>query len=476
MDTGKSKSSSKAERHDKNKGGLKEGQQSRGGAYRKSCLDMDEARLAQVFDDLATQKGLQVFEFGEYNDLGVTQAASPQGLIHCQHWIKGLLQVSDGTPRGMPLKQQILRFTSFNGTDMKHDIWSGSVCTKLLTIMNHWRRLKSNPERRRQALQKASCHNAALLSKLLALEPRFGQAWKNASEACKKAKKVSEESSRKGEDEACNKAADMTVDKSWIENGDDVSSEVSMDSKGYPMMLKTPDASKERSSLAAPSSGSKQSQSPPTAKKGRRSPKAAAAGGLKKGPVSPKAAGAKGLKEGQSPSAGQLPILSKKAVSHREALLQQAQEAAERLATMSPAAKRRKQKTSNEVKKKPAMGKRIAKRPAASMAGQRLETRPALKRPASQAAILQEQGSEIRPGFSGWLKVKAEKYTKQGYIKGWWGEAWTLLVACSEKQATNYPGGHGAVIDALLPHCDTQGMTKEKLVELRNDMLAQHKI
>ena len=66
--------------------------------------------------------------------------------------------------------------------------------------------------------------------------------------------------------------------------------------------------------------------------------------------------------------------------------------------------------------------------------------------------------------------------TKQGYIKGWWGEAWTLLVACSEKQATNYPGGHGAVIDALLPHCDTQGMTKEKLVELRNDMLAQHKI
>ena len=60
------------------------------------------------------------------------------------------------------------------------------------------------------------------MSKLLALEPRFGEAWKNASEACKKAKKVSEESSRKGEDEACNKAADMTVDKSWIENGDDV--------------------------------------------------------------------------------------------------------------------------------------------------------------------------------------------------------------------------------------------------------------
>jgi hypothetical protein len=70
--------------------------------------------------------------------------------------------------------------------------------------------------------------------------------------------------------------------------------------------------------------------------------------------------------------------------------------------------------------------------------------------------------------------VKAGKYTKQGYIQGCWGDKWILLVACTEKQAAQYPGGHGAVIDALLPHCGTQGMTKAKLVELRNGMLAQH--
>ena len=403
MDTGKPKSSSKAERPDQNQGGLEKGRDNRGGAFRKPCLDMDEERLGQLFDVVVAERGAKAFDCGEYNERKVAQAASATGLAHCQHWIKGLLQVSDDTPKARSLKQQIIGFSSFNGTDMKHEIWSGCVSFNLLTIMNHWRRLKCNPDRRRQALYKATSDTAAVLSELLALEPRFGEAWNNANEACKKAKK-----GQKGENDACHKAADMTVDRSWIENGDDVSSEVPMDSKGYPMMLKTPDASKERSSLAAPSSGSKQSQSPPTAKKGRRSPKGSAAGGLKKVPVSPKAAGAKGLKEGQSPSAGKLPILSKKAVSRREALLQQAQETAERLATMSPAAKKRKQKTSNEVKKKPAMGKRIAKRPAASMAEQRLETRPALKRPASQAAIGQEQGSEIRPGFSGWLKVNAE--------------------------------------------------------------------
>ena len=88
---------------------------------------------------------------------------------------------------------------------------------------------------------------------------------------------------------------------------------------------------------------------------------------------------------------------------------------------------------------------------------------------------MQELGPEIRPESSGWLKVKAGKYTNRGISKGggvtngfsWW------LVLRSKQLSTQ--GGHGAVIDALLPHCGTQGMTKAKLVELRNDMLAQHR-
>ena len=84
------------------------------------------------------------------------------------------------------MKMQILRFTHYNGTDMKHQLWAGSVSSKILTILNHWRRLKSNLERRRQALQKAAPKDAEILLELLALEPGHREAWKNANEACKK--------------------------------------------------------------------------------------------------------------------------------------------------------------------------------------------------------------------------------------------------------------------------------------------------
>ena len=44
------------------------------------------------------------------------------------------------------------------------------------------------------------------------------------------------------QDEACDKATDMEVDKSGLGDEDDVSSEVSTDSKGFTMILKTPEA------------------------------------------------------------------------------------------------------------------------------------------------------------------------------------------------------------------------------------------
>ena len=78
---------------------------------------------------------------------------------------------------------------------------------------------------------------------MLALEPGHGEVWKNASSAkeledpCKKAMEE--------QNEACDKATDMKVDNSGLGDEDDVSSEVSVDSKGFPKILKTPEASKE---------------------------------------------------------------------------------------------------------------------------------------------------------------------------------------------------------------------------------------
>ena len=98
MDTGKPKSSSKAERPDQNQGGLEKGRDNRGGAFRKPCLDMDEERLGQLFDVVVAERGAKAFDCGEYNERKVAQAASATGLAHCQHWINDLaLGVSSDT-------------------------------------------------------------------------------------------------------------------------------------------------------------------------------------------------------------------------------------------------------------------------------------------------------------------------------------------------------------------------------------------
>ena len=190
---------------------------------------------------------------------------------------------------------------------MKHEIWSGCVSFNLLTIMNHWRRLKCNPDRRRQALYKATSDTAAVLSELLALEPRFGEAWNNANEACKKAKK-----GQKGENDACHKAADMTVDRSWIENGDDVSSEVPMDSKGYPMMLKTPDASKERYQAGQHQAVARNKASHHPLPRKAEDLQGFSSRRPEKSPCITQSSWGQGPERRQSPSAGKLPILSKK--------------------------------------------------------------------------------------------------------------------------------------------------------------------
>ena len=143
--------------------GLEQGQESRRGPYRKPCLDMKEEEVSKVFDHIVTKHAAKAFDFGDYNSLQVAQAASAKGLVECQHWLRGLLPVCDGTPKGNPLKMQILRFTHYNGTDMKHQLWASSVSSKSLIVLNDWRRLKSNLERRRQALQKAAPKDAEIL-------------------------------------------------------------------------------------------------------------------------------------------------------------------------------------------------------------------------------------------------------------------------------------------------------------------------
>lgn len=171
----------------------------------------------------------------------------------------------------------------------------------------------------------------ASVQKLLDLEPGL-------SEACDKAKTSSAD--------ACEKAKEA----------DEISlSEVSLDSKGFPNMLRTPDTKK--GPAASSCRGLKESQAPQVLKGKTPSPK-------------------------NSRKKDNLPILlSKKARSHRDTLESQAAAAAERLAEKTP-----------EKKRKAKAGKR--KRPAATSSSQKAAKRPA-KRP---AASLLEEASQFQPG------------------------------------------------------------------------------
>eukprot|EP00435_Cladocopium_sp_Y103_P051991 s1349_g16.t1 len=248
--------------------GLKQSPMSRGGALRKPAVDMEEEELARVFDEVVKAHSAKAFDVGAYNSIQVAQAVSAKGLAECQLWLRSLFPLGDGMPKAIRLQWQALRFTEYNGTDMKHSVWAG-----------------------------------------------------------------------------------------------------------IPMILKTPEASKEGakgSGLAAASSGLKQGQPSPEAAKAKGSPKTRPSRGLKQSFSSPKSVGKGSLKESQPPPSARLPLLRKRALTHKSTLQQQAAEAAEKLATRSPPKEARKRKA-NQVDKRPATGKKLTKRPAASMEGRGLQ-------------------------------------------------------------------------------------------------------
>ena len=93
------------------------------------------------------KKGARTFDFGVYNTLDVAQAASAKGLVECQIWLRGILPLCDGIPKGLPLKKQALRFTTLNETDMRNNVWTSTISSKIVTIFRHWRKLKNNSEK-----------------------------------------------------------------------------------------------------------------------------------------------------------------------------------------------------------------------------------------------------------------------------------------------------------------------------------------
>lgn len=237
-------------------------------------------------------------------------------------------------------------------------------------------------------------------------------------------------------------------------------SPVSVDSSGWPRMLQgSPSGLEESPVLSRTGSssdsarGSKQSQGQGRSKKIVESP------GMQNGLNKKQKSAQRGISS--------LPLLSKKVQGHQKNLDMEAAAAMECVAGKSVP------KTKSGGNKKKA-----AKRPAAHLEAGALgvQKKPAAKTPAAEglatkpaAAEKLEKKPEVR--YFGWEKHKAEKYSRQSYIRGYWSGKWHLLVACNENQAAFYLGGHHAVIDASEPYCHKPGMTKQKLLEQRAVLL-----
>lgn len=436
-----------------------------GGSYRDAIPAVDAELLQDVVDLAVTKFKDKAFCFEEYDEVTATQACSGSGLLHCKWWLEKLLPLCNGAILPLQLKAAIRKHAvSHNKSKYKHDLWAANQASKVCVVLKHWRRLKNSLVRKRQAMQKLGKARQESLEALLALSPGLKACNKakgsSAKEACNKARSPSPSK------EACNKAKDMTSGQKKVSAAKSKSrmdiSPVSMDSDGFPKML-----AESMASLSGLEENS------PQEKLGHNGLKQSPGSGQKRN--SKVHAQSSGLKKSQSSSqkSAALPLLSKRAEGHRQSLQAEAAAAMDNVAE-AIATKTKEQKHGEGTRKKPACAKRPATNlEVAGSAGKkrRLETKP------DQARGLETQpeamGLETKPvvGQHGWEKHKAEKYTQQSYIRGYWNGKWHLLVACSEKQAADYPGGHHAVIDALQPLCQEPGMTKQKLLEQRAALL-----
>lgn len=363
----------------------------KGGARRSLVPPVSSQDLQNIFDTAIEKLGASAFDLGPYNSLKSTQACSAAGLEKNAHYLKEFGKISKGEIQTGQLKEALLRYgKSHNKSEWKDDLWAGKLASQFVCLMAHCRRLGREPEKLRQCFKQATGTERQAIEELLSLK-----AWKKASgsSTTSKSSPLKKSLAKKDEENACKKARTL---KEQV-------SDISLDSQGFPAMLKSPAKEKEelpaREAAEATASSSKEVKT----------------------------------------------ILERTRESKRKLLDAAAEDAAQAMvACGSP---------------------RPAKRPASH-----LTTGSGAKKPAIQTtekSISSPAGPERRP----WSDVKFVGGAKQSYLQGFEENKWKPIVACSEKQGQFYEGGHKAVIEELQKVAMDSLMTKEKMVEKRDELI-----
>ena len=252
---------------------------SKGGARRFSVPPVDMDALQGIIDRAVESKGAAAFLLGEYDTKKVTTAVSAAGLHQNAAWVKDFFNISKGEILAGQLKQCIQKYGhSHNTSDWKDDLWAGKIASQMVCILSHVRRLGREPDKLRQCLQGATGAQRHTIEELVALYAckKANEPPQPSPDACKKAQEPSQDACKKANEppqpspDACKKAQEPSQDackkanssssvglplrKSHTESAPgseqackkartlkEEISMVSVDSHGFPMILKSPE-------------------------------------------------------------------------------------------------------------------------------------------------------------------------------------------------------------------------------------------
>ena len=215
-------------------------------------VDMDA--LQGIIDRAVGSKGAAAFLLGEYDTKKVTTAVSAAGLHQNAAWVKDFFNISKGEILAGQLKQCIQKYGhSHNTSDWKDDLWAGKIASQMVCILSHVRRLGREPDKLRQCLQGATGAQRHTIEELVALYAckKANEPPQPSPDACKKAQEPSQDACKKanssssvglplrkshtesapGSEQACKKARTLKEEISMV----------SVDSHGFPMILKSPE-------------------------------------------------------------------------------------------------------------------------------------------------------------------------------------------------------------------------------------------
>ena len=227
---------------------------SKGGARRFSVPPVDMDALQGIIDRAVESKGAAAFLLGEYDTKKVTTAVSAAGLHQNAAWVKDFFNISKGEILAGQLKQCIQKYGhSHNTSDWKDDLWAGKIASQMVCILSHVRRLGREPDKLRQCLQGATGAQRHTIEELVALYAckKANEPPQPSPDACKKAQEPSQDACKKanssssvglplrkshtesapGSEQACKKARTLKEEISMV----------SVDSHGFPMILKSPE-------------------------------------------------------------------------------------------------------------------------------------------------------------------------------------------------------------------------------------------